>query len=142
MIVVIEFEPRHISASRTLWQRSEGVGLSNADEPHALTNFLSRNPGTSFVALQNMEVVGTVLCGHDGRRGLMHHLVVSPELRRQGIGRKLLKAGLVALNKAGIQKCHLLVFKSNSAGLSFWRAVGAEERGSIILFSVPTENGA
>jgi ribosomal protein S18 acetylase RimI-like enzyme len=140
-IAIARFEPAHIAAARALWERSEGVGLSAADEPEALAAFLSRNPGTSFVALRAGRLVGTVLCGHDGRRGLVHHLVVDPDVQRQGLGRRLLRAGLAALHAAGIQKCHLLVFTSNVSGQAFWRAVGAEERTSLALFSMSTEAG-
>jgi len=138
---VAQFEPQHIEQARALWQRSEGVGLSGADEPHSLAAFLSRNPALSFVASQGEQIIGTILCGHDGRRGLIHHLVVAASHQRQGIGRKLLRQGLAALREAGIQKCHLLVFRSNASGMAFWRAVGAEERLSVALFSVSTENG-
>ena len=138
---IAEFEPCHITEARSLWQQSEGVGLSSADEPQALHAFLSRNPSLSFVAVQSRSVVGTVLCGHDGRRGLIHHLVVAADHQRKGVGRLLLGYGLKALREAGIEKCHLLVFNTNQAGLSFWRSVGAEERVSIALFSLSTENG-
>jgi N-acetylglutamate synthase len=132
------FEPRHIAAARALWERSDGVGLSEADEPAALASFLIRNEGLSFVAVQHGRVIGTVLCGHDGRRGLIHHLVVCADHRRQGLARRLLQSGLAALHQAGIGKCHLLVFRSNADGLAFWRAVGAQERVSMALFSIST----
>lgn len=138
---IVEFEPRHIDPARALWLESEGVGLSSADEPSALAKFLSRNPGLSFVVQREGQVLGTVLCGHDGRRGLVHHLVVSSSYQQQGLGRRLLKQGLWALQAQGIEKVHLLVFKSNEAGLGFWRAVGAEERSSIALFSMGSQNG-
>ncbi|WP_077037590.1 GNAT family N-acetyltransferase [Pelomonas sp. KK5] len=140
LVSFVAFEPSHIAPARSLWDGSEGVGLSSADEPPALRSFLLRNPGLSFVALQADQVVGTVLCGHDGRRGLIHHLVVAPGNRRQGIGRVLLRRGLAALFSEGIQKTHLLVFKSNASGLAFWRSVGAEERTSLALFSLATQN--
>jgi ribosomal protein S18 acetylase RimI-like enzyme len=92
----------------------------------------------SFVATLNGVVTGTILCGHDGRRGLIHHLVVAPDCRRRGLGRTLLRRGLGALHDAGIEKCHLLVFGSNDAGLAFWRSVGASERRELALFSLPT----
>jgi ribosomal protein S18 acetylase RimI-like enzyme len=123
-----------------LWERSEGVGLSAADERASIDAFLKRNPRLSFVASAGDELIGTILCGHDGRRGLVHHLVVSPDHRRRGVGAALLKSGLEALRGAGIGKCHLLVFRSNAAGLSFWRSVGAEERKSLTLFSIVTNN--
>jgi ribosomal protein S18 acetylase RimI-like enzyme len=132
------FEPLDIAGARSLWQRTDGVGLSEADEPGALATFLARNPGTNFVALDGDAIVGTILCGHDGRRGLIHHLAVAPACRRQGIARELLRMGLTALADAGIQKCHLLVFKTNESGKAFWRLVGAEERVTLALFSIAT----
>jgi ribosomal protein S18 acetylase RimI-like enzyme len=134
------FESADVPASRVLWLASEGVGLSAADEPSALQAFLLRNPGLSFVATQGSALVGTILCGHDGRRGLIHHLVVAEGQRRHGLGRTLLHLGLGALREAGIQKCHLLVFRSNAAGLAFWRKIGAEERTAVALFSISTED--
>jgi len=139
-LVLAEFLPQHILPARALWEKSEGVGLSEADEPQALVAFLERNPRLSLVALQGSAIVGTVLCGHDGRRGLIHHLVVAESHRCRGIGRRLLAGGLAGLRSAGIQKAHLLVFKSNAGGLAFWRSVGAEERTAIALFSVATQN--
>jgi ribosomal protein S18 acetylase RimI-like enzyme len=136
------FESEDIPASRALWLQSEGVGLSAADEPGALRAFLVRNPGLSFVATQGSALAGTILCGHDGRRGLIHHLVVAQGQRRHDLGRRLLHAGLGALREAGIQKCHLLVFRSNAAGLAFWRKVGADERTAVALFSISTENAS
>ena len=135
-------EPQHIAPARRLWQATEGVGLSAADEPRALEAFLHRNPGLSLVALDAGQVVGTLLCGHDGRRGLLHHLAVAPSRQRRGIGRRLLSEGLAGLRRAGIDKCHLLVFRSNASGIAFWQAMGAEERTSLVLFSLATRGEA
>ena len=138
--VIRLFRPSDDAAARALWAQTPGVGLSRADEPRAIEQFLARNPGLSFVADDNGAIVGTILCGHDGRRGLIHHLVAAESHRRQGLGRARLQSGLAALAAAGIDKCHLLVFQSNEAGLAFWRAVGASERTEIALFSLPTGN--
>lgn len=135
-ITLAGFEPRHSAVALALWERTAGVGLSGADEPRALAAFLSRNPGLSFVAEEAGRMVGTILCGHDGRRGFIYHLVVSESHRRRGLGRRLLRRGLLALREAGIEKCHVFVFKSNGPGLAFWRAVGAEERVALSLFSL------
>jgi putative acetyltransferase len=42
------------------------------------------------------------------------------------------------LRDAGIQKCHLLVFRENASGRAFWERVGAEERVTLTTFSLPT----
>lgn len=133
--------PFHLSdhpAAIALWRSTPGVGLSDADEREPMERFLARNPGLSVVAVDGPHLLGTLLCGHDGRRGLIHHLVVSPAARRQGLGRRMLAAGLQALRAQGIAKCHLLVFRDNREGLAFWRAVSAVQRVELELFSVST----
>jgi len=137
-----QFEAADYAAARSLWQETPGVGLSEADERKPIAQYLSRNPGLSFVAYEGESLVGTILCGHDGRRGLIHHLVTAKKFRRRGLGRQLLRAGLQALGAQGINKCHLLVFQSNTEGLAFWRAVAAIERKELALFSLSTAGDA
>lgn len=132
------FRPGDIPAARALWEATPGVGLSTADEPQALTAFLVRNPGTSFVAETTGRIIGTILVGHDGRRGLIHHLAVATDQRRAGLGRALVAAGLSALRGQGIDKCHLMVFADNAEGARFWTAVGATRRGELDLYSLAT----
>ena len=132
------FRPEDIPAARALWQATPGVGLSSADGPAALMAFLARNPGTSFVTESVGRLSGTILVGHDGRRGLIHHLAVAHDQRRNGLGRSLVQAGLAALRAQGIDKCHLMVFADNSAGATVWTAIGATRRDELALYSLPT----
>ena len=129
----------HASAL-TLWQATPGVGLSEADSQPNIALFLERNPSCSFVALDGNEVVATILCGHDGRRGLIHHLAVAPAWRHQGLGRKLVRLGLTQLKRAGVQKCHLVMFRDNADARAFWSRIGAEERVGLVLFSIATDD--
>jgi len=122
-------------AAYALWQATPGIGLSSADEAAAIARYLERNPGLSFVAYDEEVLVGAVLCGHDGRRGFLHHLAVAPAYRRQGIGRALVQHCLAALAAAGIAKCHLFVFHRNEEALAFWRHLGWVERVELVVFS-------
>lgn len=134
------FAPADVAAARALWQATPGLGLSAADEPDAIERFLQRNPGLSAVAADAQGgLLGTILCGHDGRRGLIHHLVAAPAARRRGIATALLRHGLRGLRAAGVDKCHLLVFADNAEGLAFWRAAGALERMELRLLSIATD---
>lgn len=134
------FAEAHIPAALALWRATPGVGLSAADEPAAIARYLARNPGLSLVAESEPDgqLIGTLLCGHDGRRGLIHHLVVAPGHRRQRIGERLVSAGLQGLHAQGIGKCHLMVFEDNTAAQQFWLAVGAQQRQDLRLFSLNT----
>ena len=118
-----------------IWQQSGGVRLSRADEKHAIARYLRRNPGTSFVAYFEDKMVGTILCGHDGRRGFIHHLAVHPDYRRNGIGRQLVTRGISALAAVGIDKCHLFIVPENESGKAFWADVGFSLHTDIEMMS-------
>ncbi len=118
-----------------LWESSENIGLSKADSRYGITRFLERNPGMSYVAWKEDVLVGTVLCGHDGRRGYIHHLMVHPDHRRQGIGQSLVSRCMFALTRIGIQKCHLFVFEDNIGGIKFWENLGWTKRVELTMMS-------
>ena len=94
------------------------------DSPEGIDKYLKRNPSTSFVATCDGKVVGVILCGHDGRRGIIQHACVSPDYRRLGIGNKLVELALEALKEEGINKVLLVAFKKNEGGNAFWEAQG------------------
>ena len=81
---ILPFEKHHYEAARALWERTDGVGLSDADAEPAIAQFLDRNRGLSLVAISANELVGTILVGHDGRRGYIHHLAVAASAQKQG----------------------------------------------------------
>jgi ribosomal protein S18 acetylase RimI-like enzyme len=119
-----------------LWRRSPGVGLSAADGPGAIRRYLERNPGMSFIARADGRVVGAVLCGHDGRRGFLHHLAVDPAHQGRGLGRDLVQRCLAALRAEGIDKCHLFVKRTNEPAVRFWRRSGWHERDDLWMYSI------
>ncbi len=112
----------HYPAVVKIWQSDAGIGLGLGDEKAGISRYLKRNPGMSFVAKAQGRIVGTILAGHDGRRGYIYHLFVAPEQRGKQIGNQLLKTALNALKKEGIPRCIVTVLKENAAGNDFWRA--------------------
>lgn len=114
-----------------LWQATEGVGLNESDTRPAIASFLARNPGLSLVALDADVIVGAVLCGHDGRRGYLHHLAVARSHRGHGLGRGLVEACLAGLRQLGIQKCNLFLFADHAAGEAFWKHIGWRQRSDL-----------
>lgn len=137
-ITLREMTPEDYDAAYALWQASEGIGLGADDSKKGITRFLARNPGLSFVALEGRRLVGAALCGHDGRRGYIHHLAVAESHRRRGVGRALAAQCLSALKRAGINKCHLFVFARNHPALAFWRTIDWEQRMDLIVMSALT----
>jgi len=136
------FKDSDHAAALRLWQETEGVGVSEADSFAGIQQFLTRNPSLSLVASAEDELVATILCGHDGRRGFIHHLVVAPAHRRRGLAKELVRRCLAALSTQGIAKCHLFVFRENVVGRVFWERLGGEERNALVMVSFPTEEWA
>ena len=116
-----------------LWRVSEGVGLNESDTRPQIEAYLARNPRMSFVAHCDGQLVGAVLCGHDGRRGYLHHLAVAREARKRGIGRALVQASLASLKEAAIVKCNIFLFADNHAGEVFWTHTGWRGRTDLRL---------
>lgn len=119
----------------TLWRGMPGIALSGADEIQAMEVFLKRNHGLCFVALLGSELIGTVLCGNDGRRGYLYHLAVNPKYRGKKVGSRLVDTVLEALKKLDIQKCHLFVVADNQDGINFWKKIGWKYRDDIAVLS-------
>lgn len=112
-----------------LWLSCPGMGLNNLDDSReGIARYLKRNPDTCFVAENEGDIVGAILCGHDGQRGYISHTAVSPNYQRQGIGHKLVEATLQALKEQGINKVNLVAFTRNKNGNAFWEKMGFTER--------------
>ena len=112
-----------------------GVAVRAADAPEAIGRYLERNPGLSLVAEEGGALVGCVFCGHDGRRGYLHHVVVAPAARGRGIGAAMVARALDGLAALGIYKTHLDVFADNAPAIAFWQHTGWQRRNDIVRFS-------
>ena len=90
------------------------------DSREGIARYLKRNPNTCFAAVVDDKIIGVILSGHDGRRGIIHHLCVHPDYRRAGIASQLVSHAEIALKKEGIYKVFGLVFKDNDTANDFW----------------------
>ncbi len=112
-----------------LWMKIKGFGIRSVDDSReGIDRFLKRNPSTSIVAVEDGKVVGSILCGHDGRRGCLYHVCVDPEYRMHGIGRGMVVKAMEALKEEGINKVCLIAFTENDIGNAFWNEIGWTRR--------------
>lgn len=119
------------------WEKIDGVHLHNNGEEtyEAICSYLQRNPNLSFVAVCESEIVGAVMCGHDGRRGYLNHLGVSSEYRRKGIAKELLSRVESELIKAGIKKEALFVLCNNTSAQEFYEHIGWKEESIVKVYA-------
>jgi ribosomal protein S18 acetylase RimI-like enzyme len=113
---------------------ANGVAANGVAANGVAANGVAANVLAANVLAAN-SVVGAVLCGHDGRRGYIHHLAVRRAARHRGIGRELVRRALDGLERIGIVKCHLFVRGDNAAALRFWQHLDWELRQDIRILS-------
>ena len=117
---ISDFEDVH-----KLWMTIKGFGIRSIDDSkEGVERFIRRNPTTSIVAEADRKIVGSILCGHDGRRGCFYHVCVAEAYRKHGIGKAMAVAAMRALKEEKINKVCLIAFKENEVGNSFWKSVG------------------
>jgi ribosomal protein S18 acetylase RimI-like enzyme len=112
-----------------LWKKIKGFGLRSVDDSReGVQRFLRRNPATSVVAEEDGKIVGSILCGHDGRRGCLYHVCVDSQYRRRGIGKEMVVKAMEALRQEEINKVSLIAFTKNDIGNAFWNTIGWTRR--------------
>jgi len=116
----------------SLWLNTPNMGLNNLDDSKGISRYLLRNPNTCFVAERDGDIIGVILCGHDGRRGYIHHTAVAQNKQGYGIGSALVNAALVALEREGVAKAALVVFEKNDNGNTFWEKQGFTTRPDLV----------
>ena len=113
-----------------LWMTIKGFGIRSIDDSReGVERFLKRIPGFSVVAVaENGQIVGGILCGHDGRRGCLYHVCVREDYRRLGIGKAMVVFCMNALKQEDINKVSLIAFTRNDVGNAFWNRIGWTHR--------------
>jgi ribosomal protein S18 acetylase RimI-like enzyme len=118
---------RDYRAVRQLWsQAGPGIQLSPSDEPREIKKKLERDPDLFLVAEANGELVGVVLGGFDGRRGMVYHLAVAQAYRHRGVAYGLMEELEARLRAKGCLKYYLLVTQDNEVARRFYEKIGCE----------------
>jgi ribosomal protein S18 acetylase RimI-like enzyme len=136
MISTREFVIDDYDEAVAVWNLAEGVEVAEGDSKEEISAYLLRNPDLSRVAEENGTIVGAVLCGHDGRRGLIYHLAVASAHHGKGIGKLLVQECLTGLRAAGIVRALILVAHDNAGAHSFWLRTGWEDVPGAILMGI------
>ena len=112
-------------AVRALWMTIRGFGIRALDDSREdVERFIRRNPTTSVVAKVDGRIVGSILCGSDGRQGALYHVCVAEGYRRRGIGTQMVAYCMRELSSMGINKVSLIAFRKNDVGNAFWKHIG------------------
>jgi ribosomal protein S18 acetylase RimI-like enzyme len=117
--------PNDYAPTLKLWENIEvGVRVGRSDTPEEIQKKLKHDPDLFLVAELNEEIIGTVIGGYDGRRGIIYHLAVQKNVREQGIGAMLMNEVEKRLQAKGCVKCYLLVVADNENAIQFYENHG------------------
>ncbi len=117
--------PEDYGAAIQLWRSIEkGVRVGPSDAPEEIAKKLQRDPDLFLVAVDEDVIVGSVIGGFDGRRGLVYHLAVAPAYRRSGIGSRLMAEVESRLRGKGCIRCYLLVRPDNPEAMRYYEKIG------------------
>ena len=120
-----------------LWLSITGFGIRSVDDSReGVARFLKRNPTTSVVAEQNGRIVGSIMCGHDGRTGCFYHVCVARDYRKHGVGDRMVRFAVRALIEEGVSKVTLIAFKENQVGNVFWKSLGWTQREDVNYYDL------
>jgi ribosomal protein S18 acetylase RimI-like enzyme len=125
--------PTDIAAVLALWQEA-GAEPSHTDDTASLGRLIAHDPHALLVAEADGRLVASVIAGWDGWRGSVYRLVVAPSYRRQGLGRRLVRAAEARLRRAGAIRLQAVVVETDELATSFWRRSDWEEQAERLRF--------
>ena len=112
--------PEDEAAVVALWQ---ACGLTVPyNDPAADFRFARGKPNSDILILEDRS--GSVMVGHDGHRGWLYYVAVTPDRRGTGLGRALVEAAEEWLKQRGVPKAHLMVRETNQAVAAFYQRLG------------------
>lgn len=127
--------PEDFPQVENLWDSMErGVSLGRSDTPDEIQKKLTRDPDLFLVAEENGQIIGTVIGGYDGRRGLLYHLAVAASYRGRGIGARLMNEVESRLRAKGCLRCYLLVTTDNPEGMQYYEKHGWERMDYVVTY--------
>jgi ribosomal protein S18 acetylase RimI-like enzyme len=126
MIAIRQFRfPEDYDAAARLWKSMErGLHFGRSDTEEEIAKKVARDPDLFLIAETGNELIGTIIGGFDGRRGMVYHLAVAGGYREKGIGSQLLAEIEKRLQAKGCLKCYLLVLSDNMEAAQFYEHHG------------------
>ncbi|MCX8062148.1 MAG: GNAT family acetyltransferase [Anaerolineales bacterium] len=117
--------PQDYEAVIELWSNAgEGVHLGISDTYEEIAKKLRRDPQLFLVAEKNGCIIGAVMGGFDGRRGLVYHLAVHPLHRRCGVATALMNELEKRFKEIDCRRVYLLVTPENKTAQKLYEKLG------------------
>jgi ribosomal protein S18 acetylase RimI-like enzyme len=133
LILRVYQHPNDYEQVIALWKNAgPGIHLRRSDDSDEIAKKILRDPDLFILAEIDHKIIGSVLGGFDGRRGMVYHLAVYEQHRRKGVGAVLMAELEKRLKAIGCLRSYLLVTQDNSEAISFYENLGWEPMDLLI----------
>lgn len=112
------------SAVMAFWATAAEDSHRPPDSTTAVLRLIARDPRALMLAIDNDQVVGSIIVGWDGWRCHLYRLAVAPTHRRQGIGRELVARAEAAFAEYGGTRADAMVLDDNAQAHRVWATAG------------------
>ncbi len=120
------------AASISLWQEC-GLVVPWNDPQADIARKYDESPELFFVADLDQALIASCMSGYDGHRGWIYFMAVKTTLQRKGIATKLVEHVETKLIELGYPKVELMVRKTNSSVISFYRSIGYNPEPVVVM---------
>ncbi|MBC7609319.1 MAG: GNAT family acetyltransferase [Polaromonas sp.] len=140
-IIVLPFDnATHRNQVVDVWLASFGYDTAHNEPGLVIDTKLAVNDELFYVAVDGLEVVGTVMAGYDGHRGWLYSVSVQPSHRKRGVGALLVMHAERSLAALGCLKINLQIIQSNAALAPFYAALGYRIEPRVSMGKLLPEN--
>jgi GNAT superfamily N-acetyltransferase len=116
-------QPHDAELILRFWQDA-GASIGVTDDVEHIRRVVTNPAAVLLLAVDQDEIVGTLLGAFDGWRGNLYRLVVHPSRRRQGIARQLVRQVEQIFAEWGVRRITVLIEVDRPWAAEFWAAVG------------------
>jgi ribosomal protein S18 acetylase RimI-like enzyme len=117
--------PDDVDAVLAFWRRAE-ASASSTESAADVRGLLERDPDALLLAESDGRIVGSLIVGWDGWRGIFYRLAVDPTRRRRGLATALVRSGEERLRALGAHRLNAIVETEEPDAMAFWSAAGYE----------------
>ena len=123
-----------------LWEAAFGYEAPHNAPDLVIDKKRAVDDGLFFVAVEQGDVIGTVMAGYDGHRGWIYSIAVAAVHRQRGVGSALLTFAEERLAERGCPKINLQIMEGNEAVAAFYHANGYTTEQRISMGKALAEN--
>ena len=111
-----------------LWTKISGFRIRSIDDSREGWNAFKAESNHQRSGSPERHIIGNILADMTDVPGFFYHVCVEDSYRHHGVGYKMVRAAIKAMQKEGVSKISLVAFKDNHIGNAFWQGIGWTER--------------